>query len=209
MRSLLFSITFLLLCFIVDMNFKEYFFLKGHQDEASRYIAFFVRILVIYLVWFSFRELMEKSVLFRPHWDSLHVLLSTLYITLAKPVLGLATQGPVLVNSQNIFLPGSPPMFVAFHCVGVAPMAIMTMVFLWNPLPRPRRLKYWASAMIIIVFLNWFRITTLGFMLYAQWEQFFYFSHSYTYILMIYGILFFVMVSFFRPHFTPRPKELD
>ena len=45
------------------MNFKEILSLKGHQDESSRYIAFFVRILVIYLIWFSFRELMEKSLL--------------------------------------------------------------------------------------------------------------------------------------------------
>lgn len=206
MRSLLFfSITFLLLCFIVDMNFKEFFFLKGHQDESSRYIAFFVRILVIYLVWFSFRELMEKSGFLRPHWDDFHILFSTIYIGLAQPVLEFFIQAPVLVNSQNIFLPASPPMFVAFHCVGVAPMAIMTMVFLWNPLPRPRRLKYWSIAMATIVFLNWFRITTLGFMLYAQWEQFFYFSHSYTYILMIYGALFWVVISFFRPYFTSKP----
>lgn len=205
MRSLLFFfITFLLLCFIVDMNVKEIFSLKGHQEESSRYIAFFVRILVIYIVWFSFRELMEKSGIFRPHWDDLHILFSTFYIQLSQPVLEFGIQGPVLVNSQNIFLPASPPMFVAFHCVGVAPMAIMTMVFLWNPLKPSRRLKYWLSAMFTIVFLNWFRITTLGFMLYAEWEQFFYFSHSYTYILMIYGALFLIMLSFFRPYFTTK-----
>ena len=204
MRSLLvFSITFLLLCFIVDMNLKEIFSLKGHQDESSRYIAFFVRILVIYLIWFSFRELMEKSLLFRPHWDDLHVMFSTMYIRMAKPFLEWLTHVPVVINSQNIFLPGSPPMFVAFHCVGVAPMAIMTLVFLWNPLPLPRRLTYWIGAMATIVFLNWFRITTLGFMLYAEWKQFFYFSHSYTYILMIYGVLFWVMLSFFKPYFSP------
>ncbi|MBB00129.1 MAG: hypothetical protein CMN34_04285 [Saprospirales bacterium] len=205
MSSLLFfSITFLLLCFIVDMNLKEFFSLKGHQDESSRYIAFFVRILVIYLVWFLFREFMEKSALFRPHWDEFHILFSRFYIGLAQPVLEFFIQAPVLVNSQNIFLPASPPMFVAFHCVGVAPMAIMTMVFLWNPLAPLRRLKYWMIAMVTIAFLNWFRITTLGFMLYAQWDQFFYFSHSYTYILMIYGVLFLVVVSFFRPYFASK-----
>ena len=188
------------------MNFKEFFSLKGHQDESSRYIAFFVRILVIYLVWFSFRELMEKSGLLRPHWDDFHVLFSTFYIGLAQPVLEFFIQAPVLVNSQNIFLPASPPMFVAFHCVGVAPMAIMTMVFLWNPLPRLRRLKYWGIAMATIVFLNWFRIPTLGFMLYAQWEQFFYFMLFFKLYLFqlripLKRILFLKVLQFFLSFF--------
>lgn len=189
------------------MSPKEIFSLKGHQDEASRYAAFFVRILVIYLIWFSFRELMEKVPMFRTQWDALHIFFSRNYIRMAKPVLELLIHGPIHMNSQNIFLPGSQTMFVAHHCVGVAPMVIMTLVFLWNPLPKPRRMKYWVGAIATIVFLNWFRITTLGFMLYAEWKQFFYFSHSYTYILMIYGVLFVIMLSFFGPYFTPKDNQ--
>lgn len=101
-------------------------------------------------------------------------------------------------------------MFVAHHCVGVAPMAIMSLVFWWNILPIKRRLRFWVYAMCTIVFLNWFRITTLGYMLHAGWKQFFYFSHSYTYILMIYGALFWVMVAFYKPYFDrPSAENLE
>ena len=192
------------------MNPKGFFSLKDHRDEASRYIAFFVRILLVYLIWFSFRELMEKSTWFRPSWDALHIIFSKYYILMASPFLEMLIQGPINVNSQNIFLPGGGVMFVAHHCVGVAPMAIMSLVFWWNILPIKRRLRFWVYAMCTIVFLNWFRITTLGYMLHAGWKQFFYFSHSYTYIVMIYGALFWVMVAFYKPYFDrPSAENLE
>ena len=147
--------------------------------------------------------------MFRTQWDALHIFFSRNYIRMAKPVLELLIHGPIHMNSQNIFLPGSQTMFVAHHCVGVAPMVIMTLVFLWNPLPKPRRMKYWVGAIATIVFLNWFRITTLGFMLYAEWKQFFYFSHSYTYILMIYGVLFVIMLSFFWTILYPQRQPIN
>ena len=37
------------------------------------------------------------------------------YIRMAKPVLELLIHGPIHMNSQNIFLPGSQTMFVAHH----------------------------------------------------------------------------------------------
>jgi len=190
------------------MNVKGLFSLKHHKDETSRYIAFFVRILLVYIIWFSFRELMEKSSWLRPLWDDLHFFFSKYYILMARPFLEMLIEAPLYVNTSNIFLPGgAQPLYVAPHCVGIAPMAIMSLVFWWNILPLKRRLRFWIYAMCTIVFLNWFRITTLGYMLHAGWKQFFYFSHSYTYILMIYGALFWVMLAFYKPYFDHPSLE--
>lgn len=160
-------------------------------------VKLIIKLIVIYLIWTIIRESFEKISFLNPIWNSLNDLVAKTWINWSAPFVKLFYK-ELIYNGRNLFFNGNDVIYVGNHCLGIAPMFIYTAIIWLNGMKTRRKIVFSSSGLFGIVVLNIFRIVGLAWLLNNTSEWFFHFNHTYTYLAMMYGFIFLMIIWFFK-----------
>lgn len=172
---------------------------KGTNKEG---LALIWKSMLAYVLWTVIRLSFTHLAFLSPIWYSINDFFATLYIQLSSWSLGLMGH-PVLFNTRNIIIQGTQGIYVGNHCLGISAGTIFVIIILLLKGPRKAKLVYSAFGLSVIFLVNWFRVVGLVFMLKYGSKAFFHFNHSYTYLALVYGIIF-ILIVYFQNTFSNR-----
>ena len=158
--------------------------------------------MLAYGIWFLIRNAMTKIEVFAPFWNNLNDQVASMYVSISAWTMALLNH-PVRFNSRNILIEGSPGLYVGNHCLGISAMVIFILIILLLNGPWKGKFVYTFLGLFAIFVMNWSRVVGLAFMLKYGTKGFFHFNHTYTYLVMVYGIIF-IMIVYFQNTFSKR-----
>ncbi len=158
--------------------------------------------MLAYGLWFVLRNAFTKIGFLIPLWNSYNDWIASWYVELSAWTLNLLGN-PVRFNTRNLLIEGTSGMYVGNHCLGISAGFIFVFIILLLKGNWKVKLSYVSFGLLIIFFINWFRIVGLAFMLKYGSKAFFHFNHSYTYLVMVYGIIF-LLIVYFQNTFSKR-----
>ena len=158
--------------------------------------------MLAYGLWFVIRNAFTKITVLVPIWWRWNDAVASLYIKLSAWSLNLIGH-PVRYNTRNIFIQGTEGLYVGNHCLGISAGFIFIFIILLLKGNWKAKLVYILFGLCVIFAVNWFRVIGLVFMLKYGSKAFFHFNHSYTYLVLVYGIIF-VLIIYFQNIFSKR-----
>lgn len=158
--------------------------------------------LLAYGIWFILRNMFTKIPALSVNWYKLNDFFAELYIKLSATSLELLGYS-LRYNSRNLILNGSSEMYVGNHCLGLSASFIFVFIILLLKGRFKYKLLFSLFGLLIIFLVNWFRIFGLALMLMHGSKRFFEFNHSYTYLVLVYGIIF-MMIIFYENKLSKR-----
>lgn len=158
--------------------------------------------MLAYGLWFIIRNAFTKISLLIPFWNSFNDLIASWYVRLSAWTLGLLGH-PVRYNTRNILIEGTSGLYAGNHCLGISAGFIFVFIILLLKGSWKAKASYIVFGLVVIFMINWFRVVGLAFMLKYGSKAFFHFNHSYTYLVMVYGIIF-LMIIYFQNSFSKR-----
>jgi exosortase/archaeosortase family protein len=172
--------------------------------DASRLEGFSLiwKSMLAYGLWFILRNSFTKITFLIPFWNSFNDLIASWYIGLSAWTLGLMGH-PTRFNTRNLLIEGTNGLYAGNHCLGISAGFIFVFIILLLKGTWKAKLSYISFGIVVIFLINWFRIVGLAFMLKYGSKAFFHFNHSYTYLVMVYGIIF-LMIIYFLNSFSKR-----
>jgi len=171
--------------------------IASNTESNKDGLALIWKSILAYAIWTSIRLTFTRLAVLVPVWDSINNFFATLYIQLAAWSLGLMGH-TVLFNTRNILVQGTQGIYVGNHCLGVSAGTIFVLIILLLKGPWKGKLIYSLFGLTIIFLVNWFRVVGLVLMLKYGSQAFFHFNHSYTYLALVYGVIFILIVYFER-----------
>ena len=176
--------------------------IASNTESNKDGLALIWKSILAYAIWTSIRLTFTRLAVLVPVWDSINNFFATLYIQLAAWSLGLMGH-PVLFNTRNIIVQGTQGIYVGNHCLGVSAGTIFVLIILLLKGPWKGKLIYSLFGLTIIFLVNWFRVVGLVLMLKYGSKAFFHFNHSYTYLALVYGVIF-ILIIYFQNTFRTR-----
>lgn len=168
-------------------------FLK--DDKKVSPAAFVLNMALIYLVWklLSGYARMTDSPL-HPFWRSLNDSVASLLSHSTAFVLNNLLGYDAIANSRNIFIQGSKGIYVADHCLGIAPCVIFTGFVLAYDGSWKHKLWFIPLGIAGVLAINAFRLILLSLTQkhFSQW--YFHIGHSYLYLGLSYGLIFLLVM---------------
>ncbi|MCB9255500.1 MAG: exosortase/archaeosortase family protein [Chitinophagales bacterium] len=168
-----------------------------HKNEG---VVFAAKSLGAYLLWIITRKAFMKISFLQPIWVKINDGLASIYVKLSAQVLE-AMGYSLKLNSRNLFLSGTEGLYVGDHCLGLSATFIFAAIILMLKAKWTHKILYALAGIILIFAMNWFRVVGLALMLVHGSKAFFHFNHSYTYLVMVYGLIF-AMIVFFEKRFS-------
>ena len=153
--------------------------------------------ILAYLIWFLIRNAFTKLSFLRPIWEKTNDLLAELYVSLSAKTLMLLGY-ELNYNSRNLLMGTNQEMYVGNHCLGIASTSIFLLIILLLNGNVKRKILFFFTGFFVIFLANWFRIVGLALMLKLSSPAFFQFNHKYTYLVLVYGIIFLMILLFDR-----------
>lgn len=165
------------------------------MDSRTEGIALIWKSLLAYVVWFLLRNALTKIEVLRGPWFKINDFFAATYVKLSA--LSLEAIGYVLkYNDRNILMEGTPGLYVGNHCLGLSASFIFVLIIFLLKGKALNKLFYAFFGLSVILFVNWFRIFGLALMLKHGSKAFFHFNHSYTYLVMVYGVIFSLIILY-------------
>lgn len=158
-------------------------------------IWFITKVLAVYGVWILVRSAFKKTLVLRPIWDSVNDWMAEIYVNHSAYFLKNWFKYSLSTTPRNVLIEGTNGIYIGDHCLGIS--AIFIFIGIIAVLDGRFIHKIWfiPSGVFAIYCMNLFRAVTLGIMQKNEMEAFFHFNHSYTYLLLIYGLIFLIIIS--------------
>lgn len=151
--------------------------------------------LLSYLIWFAIRNAFTKLSFLNPLWVKTNDALAAFYVSLSAKTLHVMGYSADF-NARNILMGSNQEMYVGDHCLGIAAMSIFTLIIIFLKGPLKHKVWFILLGLSLIFLANWIRIVGLAFMLKIGSAAFFQFNHKYTYLVLVYGLIFFLIIWF-------------
>ncbi len=157
---------------------------------------FYMKILGSYFIWVFIRELFYNVPFLQQIWSSINNFLAQLYVKVSSFILKTVFKIPLHHDTRNIFIDDTQGLYVGDHCLGISATVIYSLIILFLGGSKQQKLRQVSLGIITIFAINVFRIVGLGIMLKNSSPAFFKFNHSYTYLILVYGIILFLVVRY-------------
>ena len=158
-------------------------------------LAIIWKSILAYGIWTALRLLFTKISVLTPTWEALNNFVASNYVSLSAKTLQFFGYD-LAYNSRNILLDHQVEMYVGNHCLGISAMVIFLLIINFLSGRTKVKVLYSLFGLTVIFLVNWFRIVGLALMLKHGMPGFFHFNHSYTYLILVYGIIFFLIVTY-------------
>lgn len=179
--------------------------LKKFTDDHRLVVVidFALKVLLAYGLWKLFHywasipgtSLHEEYIQFN-NWLAAHTIMPAAFI--------LRKLGYTLTyNQRNLFIEGTPGMYVANHCLGIPPAVIFTVFILAYQGNWVNKLWYIPLGIFCIYAINVFRVVALGITEVCCFDLFFELAHTWVYLLLSYG-MFFLLITTWMNRFSKK-----
>lgn len=160
---------------------------------------FVIKVLLVYAGWKLFHYSATHFSFLMPFWKSISDSMASVSIRIASALLTLAGE-PNTFNKRNLIIEGTPGIFVADHCIGLAPMVVFSFLILFFTGSAKAKLWFIPLGNILILLINTLRVAGLAYTAAHYSEGFFEINHSLIYVVLTYGMIF-LLVSWWMNRF--------
>lgn len=169
----------------------------SNSKKASRMegIAIIWKSMLAYGIWFVLRNALTRISFLSVYWYQVNDFFASLYVKLSAISLEAMGYG-LRYNDRNVLLDGTPGLYVGNHCLGLSASFIFVFIIFFLKGKLLYKVLYSLFGLGVIFFINWFRVVGLALMLKHGTKAFFHFNHSYTYLIMVYGIIFALIIFY-------------
>lgn len=150
---------------------------------------FVIKVLLVYAGWKSFYYAATHYAVLAPFWKSLSDFMASVSIQIASVFLNLAGESNTF-NKRNLIIDGTPGIFVADHCIGLAPMVVFTFLVLFFTGKVQNKLWFIPLGNFLILLINSLRVAGLAYTAAHYSAGFFEINHSLIYVVLTYGMIF-------------------
>lgn len=171
------------------------------MDLKSPVVAFVLKALAIFVIWYMLYELWLLPDGSLDEWLSLNI------IGVSAGILELFGADVFTVN-RIIGIGEFPGIEIVDGCNGIASMGLFIGFILSYPGDFKNRISFCVAGIGIIYLINIIRVITLV-LTQAYWPQFFDFTHDYSTTAIFYIVIFLlwmIWVNFADTNFTPKTK---
>lgn len=108
--------------------------------------------------------------------------------------------GETGVRQQGIaiYLEGTRGLAIEDHCLAIPASVIFGLLVLFFPGPARHKAWFLPAGLVLVQASNLFRLAGLMFMQRYAGASFYTFNHSYTYVVITYGLIFLLLVGWMR-----------
>lgn len=172
-------------------------------DDKSSGLWFIGKTIATYILWMLVRKSMKSVSFLYPIWVAINDWLAAIYIKLSVGILQPIMSETLKFNQRNIIIKNTEGLYVGDHCLGISAMFIFTVLIAILKGKPLHKIAYITFGLTVIFLINLFRIVGLALMLKNGSKAFFHFNHSYTYLVLVYGIIF-LMIIFWEKRFANK-----
>lgn len=169
--------------------------IKLKDDTKKDAIALVWKSMLAYGLWTVMRLAFTKTSVLNPMWRAINDFIASFYVAISAKTLQYLGY-TIDYNDRNLLLGDNGDMYVGDHCLGISAMVIFLLIILFLKGKGKHKLWYSLLGLTVIFLVNWFRIVGLSLMLKFGSPGFFHFNHSYTYLVLVYGIIFLLITRY-------------
>lgn len=164
---------------------------KFHDQRKAESVYFVLSVIGSYLIWKLCSYLLEQ---FEPHWwivfqDSVAGLLIGVAVFISDFFFSISSQ----FFGRNIFIPNTPGIYVANHCLGIPAMVVFSLIILSFGGALKHKLWYIPVGVFGILFINCIRIVGLVVLMKRSSPFFWELNHKYALLILTYGFIFWMV----------------
>jgi exosortase/archaeosortase family protein len=177
---------------------------KEALKEASVYLAKLVGVYATWKIFIYIVEHNEKSHAYYNHFrdEFAHVLL-IINQFIIKVLFGM----DVHIHERITWFDGTKGIYLGNSCIGLAAMVIFAGIIMSFPGKIKHKLWFIPLGMILVQGSNMFRITGLTMLQRYSTEAFVQFNHGYTYVIITYSFMFFLIVFWMNKFGLPEVNK--
>jgi exosortase/archaeosortase family protein len=154
---------------------------------------FVIKVLLVYGGWKVFHYAATHYTILAPFWKTVSDFMASVSIKIASVVLSLAGESNTY-NKRNLIIDGTPGIFVADHCIGLAPMVVFSFLILFFTGKIQNKLWFIPLGNLLILLINALRVAGLAYTAAHYSAGFFEINHSLIYVVLTYGTIFLLVV---------------
>lgn len=155
---------------------------------------YLLKLLFVYLLWKAFTFTMEHVSFLTPHWNSFRDWFANILVDISVFFIKLTTGLEVETFHRVLRIPGTRGMYIANSCTGIPAMVIFAGIILSYPGKLKHKLWYIPLGMILVQASNVFRLVGLAILQKYSTEDFVRFNHGYTYLILTYSFVFWLVL---------------
>ena len=169
------------------------------NKKSLQPLAFSIKLVGAYILWKILSYFLETYQ--PPFWIDLQNQVAYMLVRSSSFVLQHIVGYDLIYNSRNILIKDTEGIYVADHCLGIPASFVFTAAILFFSGKWYHKLWYIPTGILGICFLNTIRLSALGITQKVGSPLAFYINHSYTFLIIIYGLIF-LMVMFWMEKFS-------
>ncbi len=161
---------------------------KFADKRKKEGILFLVKIMGSYLAWKTISFCLEY--LEPQWWIALQNFIAKQIVHTSALILQSIFSVELHFNTRNLLISGTPGIYVADHCLGIPSMVVFTLFILFFRGKTTHKLWYIPLGILGVFSINVLRVVGLGLLQKSSSAFFWEFNHSYTFLILTYGLIF-------------------
>ncbi len=151
-------------------------------------LLFLIKIIGSYAIWKLISFYLENA---EPQWwIALQNFIAKQIVHTSALILQYVFAVELHFNDRNLTIVGTPGIYVADHCLGIPSMVVFTLFILFFRGKVTHKLWYIPLGIFGVFCINVLRVVGLGLLQKSSSSFFWEFNHSYTFLIMTYGLIF-------------------
>lgn len=177
----------------------------GISDDDRPWLAFVVKIVLIYGAWKVFQFVVDHTPALLSPWVRMTDWYAHKVATAANKILQAFGYDIVYHYFKAVYVVGTPGIMIEEHCLAIPATLIFGAFIAIYKGPLRHKLWYIPLGMIAVQGINLVRILGLALLLKHVPLRFFDFNHSYTALIMEYGMVFIMIMLWMRKYSDWEP----
>jgi exosortase/archaeosortase family protein len=169
------------------------------DKKAIKPIAFALKMLSAYGIWKAISFFLET---YQPFfWIAIQDEVAYAMVRTSSFVLKRGLGYELIYNSRNVLIRNTEGIYMGNHCLGIPATIVFTLAILFFSGKWYHKLWYIPLGALAIFCINTSRIVALGITQKVGSPYAFYINHSYTFLILVYGLIF-LMIMFWMDYFS-------
>ena len=170
---------------------QHFLYSKINDKRKAEAIHFSVLIVGTYLIWKAISFVLENT---QPQfWIHIQNQIANVIISLAVYFSNVFAAANASAFERNIFMPNTPGIYVADHCLGIPAMVVFTLFVLFFKGSLKNKLWFIPIGVIGVLLINTFRLVALVLLMKHATPAFWELNHKYFFLAITYGFIFWMI----------------